>query len=396
MRAAIVSGLVTALVTGLLASLVLMLANGRVLANPTEEQLNALRQDMAKLQSRLDEELAARDDALAALAETQQTINKTQNTIDQAAQEQKNLEQRLDALYARQQDLNAQSQQALQALTELLIKGYPVSKQSTLKALLNQTRPGQAARLMAYHRILSAQTMSRLGQITDQIAAAVTAQQEIDAQLDALAQLEREQTERMAQMAELRRQRQADLEQLNARIVSDTERLETLQADEQRLAEVLAEASEALPPDLWDDEVPPVTELKGQLPMPVAGTLVKRFGERRQNQARWRGWLIETAEQAPVHAIAPGRVVYADWLRGYGLLIIVDHQQELLSLYAHNDRLFFEVGDWVRMGERLGVASAPGRDPLPDHPGIYFELRHQGQPTDPSTWLNASRRPSSP
>lgn len=392
MRAPIVTGLMA----GLLASLVLMATSGRVLANPTEEQLSELRQDMAKLQARLDEELAARNDALAALAKTQQAINKTQNTIDQVAQQQQSLKERLEALYARQQDLNAQSQRALQALTELLIKGYPVSKQSTLKALLNQTRPGQAARLMAYHRILSAQTMTRLGQITDQIAAAVTAQQEIDAQLDALAQLQSEQTERMAQMAELRRQRQADLEQLNARIVSDTDRLEALRADEQRLAEVLTEASEALPPDLWDDEVPPVTELKGQLPMPVAGTLVKRFGQRRQNQARWRGWLIKTAEQAPVHAIAPGRVVYADWLRGYGLLIIVDHQQALLSLYAHNDRLFFEVGDWVRMGDRLGVASTPGRDPLPDHPGIYFELRHQGQPTDPAAWLNASRRPSSP
>ena len=365
-------------------------------AEPTAKELAQLQAQMSKLQARLDQELAERDQVLASLSSTQLAISSTQKAIDHASEQKKTLEATLKTLSTRQQRLDAESQQALVALTDLLIKGYPVSEQSALKALLNQTSPGDAARLMAYHRILSTQTVAQLNKLSRQIAAAVKAKSEINEKLAALERLESAQAKRLTAMADLEAQRQIDLDKLNKRIQTDAERLERLRVDEQRLAEVLATANEAAPTAVMDADLPPISELKGQLPMPVAGSAVKRFGQTRQSNARWQGWLIETPSEATVHAVAPGRVVYADWLRGYGLLVIIDHQRELLSLYAHNERLFFEVGDWVRMGDQIAVASRPGRDPLPDSAGIYFELRQQGQPTDPAAWINTNRMPNRP
>ncbi len=365
-------------------------------ADPTEQQLAQLRSEMAKLQAQLDQELAARDELLAQLAQTQKALGRTQNAIDAAANEQTQLQQQLETLRKRQSELDAQARQGLVTLTDLLIRGYPLANNSGLKALFNQTDPARAARLLAYHRLLSQHTAKQLTQIENNIAAAQAAQANINASLDRLDELKAEQSQRLARLETLDQQRQADLEALSTRIQSDADQLDSLREDEQRLAEVLRTAEAAAPDPQLDEDRPPVTALKGALPMPVVGEIIKRFGQRRQNDARWRGWLIATDEPAPVHAVAPGRVVYADWLRGYGLLLIVDHQDELLSLYAHNERLFYEVGDWVRMGARIGMASRPGRDPLPNGAGMYFELRHRGQPTDPGEWLDIQRSPAEP
>jgi len=126
----------------------------------------------------------------------------------------------------------------------------------------------------------------------------------------------------------------------------------------------------------------PFAQLKGQLRWPVQGRLLQRFGSPGPGDVRRRGVDLEGQPEAPVRAIAHGRVVFADWLRGYGLLLIVDHGDDWLSLYGRNSALFRQVGEWVGPGEVLGRTSEDGR--------LYLELRHRAKPVDPEPWFSGS------
>lgn len=132
----------------------------------------------------------------------------------------------------------------------------------------------------------------------------------------------------------------------------------------------------------------PFKELKGKLPWPTQGKIIKQFGSARAtNKVRWQGLMIASDEGAPVHAVHHGRVVFADYLRGHGLLLIIDHGDSFLSLYAHNQMLYKEIGDWVSAGEEIATVGQSGGQ---DQAGLYFELRHQGKPTNPNSWLKKS------
>ena len=118
--------------------------------------------------------------------------------------------------------------------------------------------------------------------------------------------------------------------------------------------------------------------------MPVTGTPSNRFGGRRNADIRWRGWLIPAEEGESIRAVHAGQVIYADWLRGQGLLIVIDHDDGWLTLYAQNHSLMRQVGDRVAAGDVIARAGASGGH---DVTGLYFEVRHQGQPVDPAKWI---------
>ncbi|MEK0076689.1 MULTISPECIES: murein hydrolase activator EnvC family protein, partial [Bordetella] len=124
--------------------------------------------------------------------------------------------------------------------------------------------------------------------------------------------------------------------------------------------------------------------LRRGLPMPVRGTIQGRFGVDRPDGGVWRGLVLRTAEGTPVKVVAPGTVVYAEWLRGFGNLIIVDHGQQYLTVYAYNQSLLKRVGDRVAAGDTIATVGATGGQV---ESGLYFEIRHRGAPVDPAQWL---------
>ena len=131
-------------------------------------------------------------------------------------------------------------------------------------------------------------------------------------------------------------------------------------------------------------DLQPFAETKGTLAMPVSGSLTNRFGGRRNADIRWKGWLIAAEEGEPVRAVHGGQVIYADWLRGQGLLMVVDHGDGWLSLYGQNHSLLRGVGERVNAGDVIARAGASGGSELS---GLYFEIRHDGQPLDPTEWI---------
>jgi septal ring factor EnvC (AmiA/AmiB activator) len=196
-------------------------------------------------------------------------------------------------------------------------------------------------------------------------------------------------TER-TELAALRDERQAAAAALATRLQAHGQTLEGLRRDEaqmQRLLESLREALVAIPADPPDS--PPFTARRGQLPWPAAGELTARFGEPRTAGPAWDGVFIAAAAGTEVHAIHRGRVAFAEWLRGFGLLLILDHGDGYMSLYGHNDSVLKELGEWVETGETVGVVgSSGGRDDT----GVYFAIRHRGRALDPSAWCHKDQR----
>lgn len=359
----------------------------------TASKLDRLRLEMSDLQTRLDQELQKKDEVSAQLAQIEQDLNTLRKKIRD--NERSRLETKKSQLELRAQldELSGSAEQLMGDLGLLLLRGYPIKKHSTLELVLNQQNPQRTAKLLAYHQLLTQSSVSTLESLSAQIAQINAIEEQLINQSTALESLIAEQELRLIDAAALVERRHEMLASIDQQIGQSTSALERLQQDEASLAQVL-ELAEQQPLDkLTAAEPPNVLSMKGQLPMPVRGDIRQRYGQRRDGGHTWRGWVLETSSRAPVHAIASGRVVYANWLRGYGLLTIIDHQDEVLSLYAHNDTLFFEVGDWVRQGEQIATAGEPRYDRQISPYGMYFELREDGRPTDPAAWLDPSRIP---
>jgi septal ring factor EnvC (AmiA/AmiB activator) len=166
---------------------------------------------------------------------------------------------------------------------------------------------------------------------------------------------------------------------------SESERLKKRQADRKRLEELLNEVETLISNSPRRNDERPFKDMRGKLDRPLPGPILAAFGNRNNgNKSRWEGWKIGTKEGTSVRSIHHGRVVFSDWLRGFGLLIIIDHGQGYLSLYAHNQTLQRDVGSWVNGGDTIATAGQSGGQ---DKPALYFEIRHNGKPQDPAVWL---------
>jgi septal ring factor EnvC (AmiA/AmiB activator) len=208
---------------------------------------------------------------------------------------------------------------------------------------------------------------------------------EIHLKTEALAALQVEQRRQVAELDAQREDRARNLVQLSEQLERQGGELKRLQRDEKQLQALLRSLQELLsdvPAEVGQQK--PFKDLKGQLRWPARGQLAKRFGSRRGSSGlTWQGVLIEAADGTQVHAVSKGRVAFADWLRGFGLLLIIDHGDGYMSLYGHNEALYKEVGEWVDSGE---VVATSGRSAGQTEAGLYFEIRHNGQPVNPLTW----------
>ena len=304
------------------------------------------------------------------------------------------LRQRLAADAARRAALAAQERlrqadldRSRHALADELRAAYLVGRQGPLTLLLNQGDPGRVGRMFAYYSYFSRTRAQRI--------------HDIEADLRQIDQLDTALDAEDAQLAGLERQRQAQLERLDeatahrrlvlagiaARARTRTQRLLQLRRQQLALESLLAalRRAEARSPVEHGRFAGP----QGHLPWPVAGQLIARYGELRAGGLRWDGDLIATRLDAPVRAVAPGRVIYADWLAGLGLLIIVDHGNGYMSLYGHNDHLYAHVGEWVKAGQLIAEAGDTGGAARPE---LYFGIRRGTQPVDPRLWLEHHAR----
>jgi septal ring factor EnvC (AmiA/AmiB activator) len=293
-------------------------------------------------------------------------------------------EEELAELELQRGEYLASLEQRMNRLAQQLRAAYRGGRQSRMKLVLNQDDPLLLGRMLAYYEYFNRAQLQQISLLREALTRLEVMQQSIDRELDRIASLAGEQKALLGRLDGQRQEREALLAELDRQVGSEESRLQELarnRRDLETLIERLTDVLADIPADLGSHVG--VEKQKGRLPMPAQGAVKFAYGQGRSGGMNWQGWLIGVEPGTEVSAVAYGRVAFADWLRGYGLLIIIDHGHGFMSLYGHNESLLHEVGAWVEPGE---VISVVGTNPGSDQ-GLYFELRKGGKAIDPAGWL---------
>lgn len=347
-----------------------------------ETQLEQLKSEITRLQAQLESTYKLYSKEQYALKSSDIEIQANVLEMRELAATQADMERELSRLRTARIDYLKSLGQRREMLAAQIMAAYRLGRESRLKLVLNQDSLALLSRTLAYYDYFS---RSQAGQIAELKAVLLTLdkmQVKIDAELAALLSIQNRQQDVLADMQGRRSHRLTIIANLAGRIDTHEARLAELQKNRQDLEKLLRNLSNLLldiPPNLAQRNSP--MDLKGKLPLPLQGRVKKAFGQHRSEGLRWQGWLISADSGADVKAIAYGRVIFSDWLRGYGLLMIIDHGDGFMSLYGNNESLLHEVGDWVEPGMAISTLNPASID------GLYFEIRRQGKALDPAAWL---------
>lgn len=377
-------------------------------------KLDAVREQRTALERQLREKEAARARAADQLRETEQAIAASARKLRALGEERAAARAELVGHERELRRLEAQTAARENQLAALLRHQFRPHEADALVMLLAGENPNDAARDRYFLAQLARAKAELIGQLRDDAAETRRVAELVRQRNARIAELARHEEAERATLRQRQQERQAVLAKLTSQIQAQRRTIETLKQDEQRLANLLAalakkkaapagkapssrsgrSAGAAAPPAPPPLKAEPVAaggafaQLRGRLPWPVKGTVVARFGTRRdEGQLLWKGMFIRAPEGADVRAVADGVVVFADWLRGYGNLLIIDHDDGFLSIYGNNQTLLAETGQKVTAGKPVATVGASGG--LPES-GLYFELRHRGQAFDPGKWLAGS------
>ncbi|KFN49844.1 murein hydrolase activator EnvC family protein [Arenimonas composti] len=350
-----------------------------------EQRLQALRAQIRTITAEQQAQDERKSQALAALRTADAGVARAGAALRGTEAAIAAGEAELARLETRRRELEAGLAQQRLALAQLVRSAYMLGRHEQLKLLLAQDRIGDVARVLAYHRYFQADRVARIGGLIAELRELAGIVAGIDAQRSELAAARERQQGELATVEAQRGERQAVLARLEEEFRDRAARLAALGRDEQavvKLLERLRDAIADIPAQV--DDTRPFAGRRGQLPTPLRGSVLARYGGKLPDGRDSDGLLIAGTAGAEVRAVAPGRVAFADWLKGYGLLAIVDHGDGWMSLYAFNDALLRNVGDWVRAGEPLATVGSSGGQ---GRPALYFELRRNGQPQDPAPWI---------
>lgn len=357
----------------------------------SEAKLAEVRQRIRALQAEMQRERAEQDAASAELRRLDERVatvaarlRDVERQLDEAAARVGALERDVAAQQAR---ITAHREQ----IARQLRAAYASGRGGNLKLLLNAEDPLRLGRVFVYHRYFQAAHRGEMDAAVAEVERLGELEQQLAAETEELEALRGRELRTQEEITLARAERRQALDAIEARLAAGGEELARLEADAAALEQLLAKLRDTLADvrDLrFDDR--PFKAARGKLRWPLEGKLIARYGDRRGvGDMRWSGVLIAGKAGAEVRAPARGHVVFADWLRGFGLLLIVDHGDGFMTLYGHNEAIFKENGDWVEAGEVVASVGASGSQ---RRSGLYFEVRSGGKPVDPQRWLTAIRR----
>ncbi|MFK5986870.1 MAG: peptidoglycan DD-metalloendopeptidase family protein [Pseudomonadota bacterium] len=368
-------------------------------ARVNKQQLDSLQLQIKQLQKNLNKITQSKNSELLLLKKTDLQINQLVQQIFQLDKKIKQLESRYQKLSKSIQYNQQQLQLHQQILSQQLTARYHIGQQEFVKLLLNQQNPAVFSRIMSYYQYFH---QARLDQI-EQVNLIITQLDDQRAQLQLLQQeIELQQYLKNNEKSSLdtqQQQRNQLIAQLSSQQQDGASKLKQLQQNEQQLKNLLAALKQAIEKAAIirqkeqqaklkkKKSQKPFKKLKGKLKWPLKGKLKKLYGHwRSMGKVRWKGNIIHSAEGKNVYSIAYGTVVYSDWLRGYGLLTIIEHGKGYMSLYGYSQALLKSVGDIVEQGEVIATA---GRTSGRRKAGIYFEIRYNGKATNPNRWCSS-------
>ena len=364
---------------------------------PPKEELSQLRGRIEAMQKRLAAAEGARSEAADGLRDSERAISESNRSLRDLAAKQRAIQARLIDL--QQQETRAgndiESQQRL--LARQLYQQYIGNQPDAVKLLLNREDPNRIARDLHYLTYLARMRAEQIRTLRASIRQLDDLEEETKQQSEALAAVQAEQQAQREKIEREKQTRRDVLQKVARQIESQRHEISKLKRDEQRLARLVEQISQMIARSRAEtprnDRLPDSStdgsafaELKGKLSLPVRGELKGRFGSPRADGGlSWKGVFIASQPNQEVRAIAAGRVVFADWLRGFGNLLIIDHGGGYMSLYGNNESLFKQVGQATRGGETIAAVGNSGGNT--DY-GLYFEMRHQGKAFDPLSWVH--------
>jgi len=350
-----------------------------------ETQLESVRKRIRELGQRLIQTRTKRDKLTTGLRDTELAAARVTAELAALDRQRARHRTRLVDLARRRGKTGDNLRDLRTSLARYVRAAYATGRQDQFKLLLNQENPATLSRALTYYAYFNRERAERIHALAMDLQNLADIEDSIARDTARLARLQERKATARDRLADQRRRRRDVIARLARELGDQNARLERLRQDEQTLAELVAGLARELA-DIPADQTRqvPFRTLKGKLPWPSAGNIRHRFGTPRgSGDLSWKGVLVTARPGTPVHAISHGRVAFADWLRGFGLLMIIEHGDGYMSLYGHSESLFKDVGDWVEAGEIIGKVGDSGGRKMS---GLYFEIRHLGTPVDPMRW----------
>ena len=351
----------------------------------TPGQIEDLKEEIADIDEWLadaEEDRSSLEQQLSGLEQEIGRLTRERRELRQQAREQ---QLRLTELGKEETELTRVLESQRDSLKKQIRAAWMEGDAPAVKVLLNEIDPDKVARTMTYYEYLSRDTIDRLEAFAANLRQLKETQKQVKAGRMRLAELEENVADRQQKLSSSKKEREQTLAALKTDISNRLSEREELEEDRKRLEKLLREVEEAIANIPTPNESDPFGSLKNKLPWPAEGKIVRNFGDSyASGKLKHNGLLINTAEEGDVKAVHYGRVVFANWLRGFGLITILDHGDGYMTLYGHSSSLFTSPGDWVEAGEAIAQA---GRTGGTNDPAVYFEVRHNGNPDNPRRWL---------
>ncbi|MFK8032085.1 MAG: murein hydrolase activator EnvC [Gammaproteobacteria bacterium] len=377
--------------------LVLVAAFAAVFVTPlaladSEKDLNKVRDRIGKLEKDIHRSLQERDQLQARLAETERLAAKLQSNIFKLYEERVETEARLKQL-----DIDTQKQlEALKNekndLAAQVYAAYVGGQQEKIKLLLTQRDPSELGRVAVYYSYLNQHRLAQIDRVNEFLSALDQLKAQAELENQSIKRLQQQRRRELDSLKDARKDRQRAITALSSKIETGASQVSKLKSEETRILKLIEELDQIM------QEFPvgsrsSFSALKGELAWPTQGTLIADFGQSRGGSSMsWDGVLIGASRGTPVRAVARGRVAYADWLPGQGLLVVLEHGDNYFSLYGRNDTVTAKPGDWVEAGDTVATVGDSGGQA---QVALYFGLRKKGTPINPRRWFKSRLKKAS-
>ena len=354
-------------------------AQGRALAS--------LRATIGRIQAQMEATQNKRSVVNQALQRSEVQIGKVSHRLHLLRQEQVSQQRHLVRLQARQRSQQHVLQQQRDMLQQQVQAAYRMGHQEQLKLMLNQQDPNQMSRMLTYYGYINRARMAHMHTLERQLQQVAETRHQVEQQQAQLVNLQNVQIEARNRLHQSQQSRRNALREMDVNLERQGNRLRQLQADAQQMQRLIDQLQRALAEQAIQQNQN-FAKQRGRLRWPTPGRIIHTFGSQKVGDIRWDGVLIHAKAGRPVVAIHAGRVIFSDWLRGVGLLVIIDHGAGYMSLYGHNQQLSKSVGDWVKAGETIALVGETGGQRTA---GLYFAIRHAGIAVDPGRWCQKLR-----
>ncbi len=360
------------------------------IAKIKEQELEEVRERISGLKESMDAAASERDKLTGELQDAEVTIAEKRQRLKSLERERAFTEKRRSELDTRINQQEAELDEEMGQLGDQVRAAYMSGGQERLKLLLNQQDPAMLGRLMSYYGYLNDYRADNINTVTARIRELASLRGQVAAEEARLSEIARTRYAELSRLDTAQEKRKRLLASLQQQITNEGGEIQRLASQEKDLARLIAELTSILS-DYPISSESPFSEHKGRLTWPVAGTLLHDFGQPRVGGGlRWNGVVLTAPRGREVRAIYHGRIAFADWLAGLGLLVIVDHGDGYMTLYGYNESILKNAGDWVAPGDVIATVGDSGGQ---QRAGLYFEIRKGTLPVNPRLWV--TRTPGS-